>query len=503
MQPASQGIKQKLIRTLGFARKEIASVLRQPRLVLTLIIGPFLILLVFGVGYRADPAPFHTLLVLESDQASLAADQEDLSDAFGSRIILEGTTTDEEGARQQLEAGEVDLLVIAPEDPLAALDANERSLFEVVHREVDPVVRSSINLMARLAVDEVNRRVLSDVVDVAQEESEDAEDPLATLRESAQGLVSALEAEDQVAADAEIDTLQQELEDVESRSDSATSLFSSVSEALGTSEDRVIDSLQENLDAADSQTGPEALQDARELEAMIEELEVQLERAQGVDPDLLVSPFGVEVTQLTNVSEEPGVFYSPGTLVLLVQHLAITFAALSLVSERRLGIAEVFRVSPLGPTERLAGKYMGFGAIAIAVSGLLTATMLLFGVQIRGSILLYCLVMALVIIASLGVGFLLSGVSQTDSQAVQYAMTALLLSIFFTGFVLPLSQLAPPVQIVSYLIPATYGVQAFHDIVFRGIPVEPIILAGLALYALVVAVGAWFVIRRDVVSLKD
>ena len=40
------------VRTLAFPRKEIFEILRQPRLILTLVAGPFLILLLVGVGYR-------------------------------------------------------------------------------------------------------------------------------------------------------------------------------------------------------------------------------------------------------------------------------------------------------------------------------------------------------------------------------------------------------------------------------------------------------------------
>jgi ABC-2 type transport system permease protein len=98
----------------------------------------------------------------------------------------------------------------------------------------------------------------------------------------------------------------------------------------------------------------------------------------------------------------------------------------------------------------------------------------------------------------LGLGFVLSGLSKTDSQAVQYAMITLLLSIFFTGFILPMEQLFPAVQVVSYLIPATYGIQGIHDVVFRGSGIEPVALAGLILYPIVMAVGAWWMVRRDV-----
>jgi ABC-type multidrug transport system permease subunit len=51
--------------------------------------------------------------------------------------------------------------------------------------------------------------------------------------------------------------------------------------------------------------------------------------------------------------------------------------------------------------------------------------------------------------------------------------------------------------VVSYLVPATYGIQGIHDVVFRGGGIEPVVLAGLVLYPIVMAIGAWSVVRRD------
>lgn len=497
-----QGLRARLVRVFGFFKKELFSVFRQPRLILTLVIGPFLILLIFGLGYRTALPPFATLLVLSNEDAQLA-DQTDLNEAFAGSITLEGTTTDLDSARNQLRNGEVDLLIVAPEDPLGSLDAGEKADFQVIHGEVDPVVRSSIELLARLSVDEINRRVLSGVVTTAQDESEDVDEPLAVLRESTSALVAALEAGDRSEADTQIEQLRTELTVAERRTANADSLYRSVGESLGFDGEEVFTGIDESLEAAGSTDQDDALAAARELEDSVSQLETSVIRAQELDANLLVAPFGAEVMQVNDVSMEPGIYYSPGTIALLVQHLALTFAALSLVQDRQLGLTEVFRVSPLAAGEALAGKYFGFGSIGVLVATALTGALLAFGVTVRGPWLMYGGVLALVIVASLGLGFVISGVSRTDTQAVQYSMMVLLVSIFFTGFVLPLDQLAAPVRVISYLIPATYGVRALQDLVFRGVAVEPLIIGGLAAYAIALMVGAWFVVRRDVVSVRS
>jgi len=493
-----QGLRSSAVRVFGFIRKELFSVIRQPRLLLTLVLAPFLIVLIFGIGYREDPRPFRTLLVLGSEDAQLAANGQDLSDAFGGGIDFQGTTTDGVAARQQLSRGDIDLLIVAPEEPLRLLRAGERAQFQVIHGEVDPVLRASIGLLAELSVDEINRQVLAGVVDVAQQGSEDVETGLAALEEGSARLVTALESGDRGAAEAEIESLREQIAVVEQGTGASDSLFSSVAAVLGAGGSLVLADMEGALTDAESTDEETALAGAREINNSIGDLEQQLTEAQDLDPNLLVSPFGVEVTQINDISSQPGIFYSPGTLVLLVQHLALTFAALSLVRERQLGLTNVFRASPLGPGEAITGKYLGFGAISAVVAAILTGAMLIFGVGFRGSMLVYSLVVVLMILASLGLGFLLSGISKTDTQAVQYSMMVLLLSIFFTGFVLPLEQLAAPVQVISYMVPATYGIRALHDVVFRGVIPDLMILGGLVVYAVAMGTAAWFVVRRDV-----
>jgi ABC-2 type transport system permease protein len=136
------------------------------------------------------------------------------------------------------------------------------------------------------------------------------------------------------------------------------------------------------------------------------------------------------------------------------------------------------------------------GVVAAALTGL----MMLFGVSIGGAGWMYVATVSLVLLASLGLGFVISSLSRTDSQAIQYAMLALLVSIFFSGFVIPLDRLLPPVHIVSFLLPSTYGIVALHDIVFRSAPPEPLVMVGLAAYVLVISAFAWFFARKDVMA---
>lgn len=393
-----------LTRSLAFLRKELVSVWRQPRLIATLVLGPFLILFLFGLGYQEMPEPFRTVLVAEQTGAAIGVDPDELGEAFGEGIDLVEVTDDVDSARQQLVAGEVDLVLVAPEDGLEALQRGEQATFSIFHAEIDPVITGSIDLLARLSVNQINQEVLTAVVEQARIELSQAEGPLA-------------------------------------------------------------DALEEVPDA---------------------------------DPGLLVNPFTVETSPVTEPPPSQAAYYAPGVLILLVQHLSLTFAALSLVRERQLGITEMFRVSPLTVREAMTGKYLSFLVLGLALAAGLTASMLLLGVEVQGPVWSLALTVSLVIFASLGLGFAISGLAKTDSQAVQYSMVVLLVSIFFTGFVLPLDQLTVPVRWVSYLVPGTFGISGLHNVIFRGQPAGLVVTGALVIYGLVMVALAWLAVRKDV-----
>jgi len=438
--------------------------------------------------------------VLESDDAGLASDIEGLGDAFGSSIDLVGTTSDSDSAFERLERKEVDLLIIAPSNPLETIEGGEPAEFSVIHEQVDPIIQQSIGLLATLSVDEVNRQVLTALLGEAQEESDLVDEPLSELRVAAGRLVESLESGDDQGARAERAELEDQLSSLERGTSDA--LLGRVAQTLGVAAGGLVAETLLELESTDPDNS-DALESARRVEIRLAELESQLEQAQKIDPELLVSPFDVTVKTLNAFPTEPAVFYSPGVLMLLVQHLAVTFAALSLVRERELGVDEVFRVSPLSTSEFLTGKYIAFVVIVGTVSLALTALMFAFGVSFGEAGWTYPATVMLVLLASLGLGFVISAASRTDSQAIQYAMLVLLVSIFFTGFIIPMDRLLPPVQIVSFLLPATYGITAVHEILFRGAVPEPEILAGLAGYVVLMSILAWFFARRDVMSASD
>ena len=135
------------------------------------------------------------------------------------------------------------------------------------------------------------------------------------------------------------------------------------------------------------------------------ELETTLAEFTSISPSVIVSPFRSEAQSVANLTPDITAFFAPGVLVLLLQHIAVTFGALSVVRERQIGTVELFRVAPISPGEVLVGKYLSyliFGGLLAAVLTLLLRYAL--GVPMLGNWWHYVLVIGLILLASLGIG---------------------------------------------------------------------------------------------------
>jgi ABC-2 type transport system permease protein len=113
-----------------------------------------------------------------------------------------------------------------------------------------------------------------------------------------------------------------------------------------------------------------------------------------------------------------------------------------------------------------------------------------------GSWWYYALVVGVLLFTSLGIGFVISLLSETSSQAVQLTMIILLASVFFSGFLLRLDLIWQPVRILSWMLPTTYGIVMLQDVFLRGIPPSPLLLAGLAGIGIGLFIIAWLLLRR-------
>ena len=425
-----------LIRISSFMSKELTELLRQPKLILTLVLGPFLIMFLFGLGYPNQNRTLRTTFVTE-DPNSAQGDLKLFTESMPA-IAGQDVETNKELALAKLALNQTDLVILIPNDPMGTIQNNKQAKFVVYHNEVDPFQIAYINSVARIYTDEINRRILQNVTEQGQQNAGSVQGDLENAITKTQALKQAIPPGDTNAAN-QVNDLEKDLTNVHE----------------------------------------------------------QLTTFRSLGSDVLVNPFTVDTTPLSNIQFSPTDFFAPAVIVLLLQHLSITFASLSIVRERRSGIMELFRVAPITAFETLIGKFLSYLFFEILLAGVITLLAVwLLKIPMLGQWINYVIAVVILLFTSLGVGFFISLISETDTQAVQYSMLLLLASIFFSGFFLDLRLMWQPIKVLAWSLPATYGNRMLQDIMLRGASVPSLLAEGLALIGIGFFIVDWFLLRR-------
>ena len=347
--------------------KELRELARRPGAIASLMLGPLVVVALFGLGYSGTRRAFDAVIVVPAD-VGYPADIEAYRQVGTGMIRVVRITPDAEDARRLMRNGEARLVIVLPSDLRARLEHGEQASLVVEWNEMDPLQAGIAQATAVGLVQEVNRQLLK----------------------------SALT-------------------------------------SLG-----------------------------------IETVSIGSPGVK-IPAEVVASPLKLEARNMAPAQPTFVTFFAPAILALVLQHLAITLTALSMIRERTSGAMDLFRVSPVHGLELLVGKYLAYGVLTLLIAGFLVAMLTTsLGVPLVGERLALVGLVLLLTFASLGLGLLISLIANSERHAVQLAMLVLLAAMFFSGFVLPVEEFREPIKYLAYAMPVTYGVALFQDEMLRG-----------------------------------
>jgi len=389
-------ILQFLTRLLAFVGKELVEVIRRPGAIISLVLGPFLIMAIFGLGYQGFRRPLETVIVVPP-QAGIPTDRGTFQTVTPGMNIRE-IAPDAEAPLQLLRERKLDVVIVAPSDMEQQFRSGEQSIIEVHVNVIDPVQEAYAGVLAAQMAAKVNQEIIK--------------------------------------------------------------------QAAGEGQNYAVQRGQE-------------------------------EAAQ-IPPNVIAEPTRAELTNEAPIQTGVISYFGPAALALILQHMAVTLIALSVVRERTTGIIELFRISPISTTEIILGKILAFGVLAAAVAAATVALLIAaLGVPLLGSPLALAGVLALVTLASLALGLLIAVISDSERQAVQLSLLVLLASVFFSGFVLPIEEFTAPVRAIGYLLPVTHGIRLTQDLMLRGWTDAVWQIGALSAISAVLLVVTWLLLRRN------
>jgi ABC-2 type transport system permease protein len=188
----------------------------------------------------------------------------------------------------------------------------------------------------------------------------------------------------------------------------------------------------------------------------------------------------------------------PGVIGLILQLITVTLMACTLAREREAGTLFQLMVTALRRREIVLGKVIPYLAISIVlIVGIILLTAWHFQVQFNEPAAL-ALICFLFLLCSLGLGLLISAISRTQTQAIQFSVFFLLPVFVLSGAFAPLEQLPKAIRYISELFPLTHFCRAFRLVnLYRAAP-QFYALDLVILFAGVVVtfVGAVILLRR-------
>jgi ABC-2 type transport system permease protein len=204
----------------------------------------------------------------------------------------------------------------------------------------------------------------------------------------------------------------------------------------------------------------------------------------------------LSVEVLFNPQMKTSAVMVPGLAGMILLFVGTVITSLGVVRERQSGTLEQLAVMPLRPRDVFVGKiapYFLVAAVDLAV--VVTAGTLLFDVPFHGSPLVLALGALLFLFVTLGVGVLISSVSQNQGQAIQLAVMTLLPQVLLSGLIFPLRSMPVGVRWIGYVLPLTYFVQIARGVMVRGAPLAALWQPFLYLFLLSVAVVSLAILR--------
>lgn len=185
-------------------------------------------------------------------------------------------------------------------------------------------------------------------------------------------------------------------------------------------------------------------------------------------------PVESTLTTLYNPNGNNKLYMIPGLIPILLQIQTLILSALAIVREREQGTMEQLIVTPVRSWELMFGKIIPYLVVSIFnLFAMLWFSKFLFGVQVAGNIwVLYGLSVAF-ILGSLGMGVLISSISQSQMQAIYIALFLVLLpAIILSGLIFSRENMPGVTYWYSELLPVTQYLEITRGIIVRGVGPE-------------------------------
>lgn len=194
-------------------------------------------------------------------------------------------------------------------------------------------------------------------------------------------------------------------------------------------------------------------------------------------------------------------FIIPGIIAIIIMIAGAILTSLVIAREYENGTMETILSLPIRGGEFLIGKAVPYFFITL-IDVLIAVFMgqVLFGVIMKSSFWLMVLASTIYIAVALSLGLLISIVTKSQLVANQMAILITFLpSMMLSNFVFPVENMPKVLQIVTYIVPATYFIDILNGLYLRNLGIAHLWPSYLILFLMVMVLSnvVFFMLKRE------
>ena len=181
-------------------------------------------------------------------------------------------------------------------------------------------------------------------------------------------------------------------------------------------------------------------------------------------------PIKVDEVVLFNAGMRDSDFFLPGTIGIIIMLVGMSLTT-GIVREKEEQTIEQLWATPLSRLALIGGKILPYGFITGLVSGVaFVLSITVFHLPVRGSPIATAALTGVFILALLGLGTLISVLSDTQLQAHFITIFVFILSVCMSGFVFPIEAMPRVLQPTAWVLPMTYFLEGIRGLTLKGSP---------------------------------
>jgi len=193
-------------------------------------------------------------------------------------------------------------------------------------------------------------------------------------------------------------------------------------------------------------------------------------------------------------------FTVPGLIAIIALLIGLIVTSLSVARERELGTFDQLMVSPLRTHEILLGKMLPPLVIGLVlVTVYILATVVIFGVPLRGSVVLLYASAACFLASVIGVGLFISALAMTQQQAILGAFLFMAPATLLSGFATPIENMPSWLKPITIANPLRHFLVVVRGVFLKGMSARDVFANTLPLViiaAVTLSAAAWLFRKR-------